>query len=168
MPRAQAALLAAVLLAGCGAGRFVNGAYLDEAKGFRVALPPGWERIQVEGADLALRAPGGEVTLAVAASCPPAEEAEPPILTRHLLFGLRHRELLRQAPVSLDGATGLKTRLRARAGAGGAPVLVEAVVVRRGDCLYDLLAVARPEAAEGGAAGFETLLRGWQFLRGAP
>jgi hypothetical protein len=168
MRRAQAALLAGVLLAGCGGGRFVNGAYLNEAKRFRVELPPGWVRIEMEGADLALRAPGGGVTLAVAASCPPAEEAEPPVLTRHLLFGLRQREFVRQEPVSLDGATGLKTQLRARAGAAGAAVLVEAVVVRRGNCLYDLLAVARPETSEGGAAGFEALLRGWQFLRGAP
>lgn len=166
MPRAQAALLTGVLLAGCGGGHFVNGAYLNEAKGFRVELPPGWQRIQVEGADVALRAPEGGVTLAVAASCPPAEEAEPTILTRHLLFGLRQRELVRQEPVSLDGAKGLKTQLRARA--AGTPVLVEAVVVRRGNCLYDLLAVARPETADGGAAGFEALLRGWQFLRGAP
>lgn len=166
MRRSRPAVLAALLLTGCGGGRFLNGAYLDEAKGFRVALPPGWERVQVEGADLALRGPGGAVTLAVAASCPPAEEAEPPILTRHLFFGLRQRELLRQEPVSVDGATGLQTLLRAKV--AGAPILVQAVVIRRGNCLYDLLGVTRPEAAAGGEAAFGALLRGWQFLRGAP
>ncbi|MGH7360983.1 MAG: hypothetical protein ACREJI_05165, partial [Candidatus Methylomirabilales bacterium] len=103
---------------------------------------------------------------AVAASCPPAEEAEPAILTRHLFFGLRQRELLRQERVSVDGATGLQTLLSARV--GGTPVLVQSVVVRRGNCLYDLLAVARPEAAAGGEAAFGAFLHGWQFLRGAP
>jgi hypothetical protein len=166
MRRSRVAVLSALLLAGCGGGRFLNGAYVDEAKGFRVALPPGWERVPMEGADLALRQPGGGATLAVAASCPPAEEAEPAILTRHLLFGLRQREVLRQEPVSLDGATGLRTLVSARA--AGAPILVQSVVVRRGDCLYDLLAVARPEAAAGGEAAFKALLGGWEFLRGAP
>jgi hypothetical protein len=155
-----------LLFTGCGGGRFLNGAYLDEAKGFRVALPPGWERVRVEGADVALREPGGAVTLAVAASCPPAEEAEPAILTRHLFFGLRQRELLRQERVIVDGATGLQTVLSARV--GGTPVLVQSVVVRRGNCLYDLLTVARPEAAAGGEAAFGAFLHGWQFLRGAP
>ena len=166
MRRSRPAVLAALLLTGCGGGRFLNGAYLDEAKGFRVALPPGWERVQVEGADLALRQPGAGVTLAVAASCPPAEEAEPAILTRHLFFGLRQRELIRQEPVSVDGVTGLKTLLLAKV--GGTPVLVQAVVVRRGNCLYDLLAVARPEAEAAGETAFGDLLRGWQFLRGVP
>jgi hypothetical protein len=166
MRRARAELLVILLLAGCGGGRFLNGAYLDEAKGFRVGLPPGWEQVQVEGADLALRQPGAGVTLAVAASCPPAEEAEPAILTRHLFFGLRERELIRQEPVSVDGATGLKTLLLAKA--GGTSVLVQAVVIRRGNCLYDLLAVARPEAEAAGETAFGDLLRGWQFTRGAP
>jgi len=166
MRRSRPAVLAALLLTSCGGGRFLNGAYLDEAKGFRVALPPGWERVRLEGADVALREPGGAVTLAVAASCPPAEEAEPAILTRHLFFGLRQRELLRQERVSVDGATGLQTVLSARV--GGTPVLVQSVVIRRGNCLYDLLAVARPEAAAGGEAAFGAFLHGWQFLRGVP
>lgn len=166
MRRSRPAILAALLLAGCGGGRFVDGAYLDEAKGFRVAVPPGWERVRMEGTDLALRQPGGAVTLAVAASCPPAEVAEPAILTRHLFFGLRQRELLRQEAVSVDGATGLQTHLRAKV-AGGS-ILVQSVVIRRGNCLYDLLAVARPEAAAGGEAAFGAFLRGWQFLGGAP
>ena len=166
MRRARVGLLVTLLLAGCGGGRFLNGAYLDETKGFRVVIPPGWERVQVEGADLALRQPGSRVTVAVAASCPPAEEAEPAVLTRHLLFGLRHRELIRQEPVSVDGATGLKTLLLAKT--GGTSVLVQAVVVRRGNCLYDLLAVARPEAEAAGETALGDLLRGWQFTRGAP
>ena len=166
MRRSRRALLAALLLTGCGGGRFLNGAYLDEAKGFRVALPQGWERVQVEGADLALRPPGGGATLAVAASCPPAEEGEAAVLARHLFFGLRQRELLRQEPVNVDGTVGLQTLLSATL--NGAPVLVQSVVIRRGKCLYDLLGVARPEAASGGAAAFGDLLRGWQFLQGAP
>ena len=67
MRRSRRAFLVALLLTGCGGGRFLNGAYLDETKGFRVALPNGWQRVQVEGADVALRPPGGGATLAVAA-----------------------------------------------------------------------------------------------------
>lgn len=166
MRRSKRAVLAALLLAGCGGGRFLNGAYLDEAKGFRVGLPQGWERVQVEGADLALRPPGGGAALAVAASCPPAEEGEAAVLTRHLFFGLRQRQLLRQEPVTVDGTTGLRTLLSATL--NGAPVLVQSVVLRRGKCLYDLLGVAQPEAGAGGEAAFGDLLQRWQFLPGAP
>ncbi|MCI0483494.1 MAG: hypothetical protein L0Y78_02805 [candidate division NC10 bacterium] len=167
-PATQMALVV-LLLTGCAAasGRVVDGLYVDTAKGFRVALPrSGWQVASSPGADLALRNAGADASIAVSASCPEQETGPLPALARHVLFGLRQVEWLRQEPIQLDGVAGLETVVRGRV--EGAPVQVRSVVIRRRGCLYDLLFVAPPETFEARGADFEAFLAGWEFLLEKP
>ncbi|MGH7432571.1 MAG: hypothetical protein ACREJL_02330 [Candidatus Methylomirabilales bacterium] len=155
------------LLTGCAAGKVVDGVYMDPAKGFRVNLPrSGWQLTRSPGADLALRDTGTDASMAVSASCPEQERGPLPALARHVFFGLRQVEWLRQGPIMLDGVTGLDTVVRGRW--GGAPIQVRSVVIRQKGCLYDLLFVAPPENFEARGADFDAFLAGWQFFSDRP
>lgn len=155
------------LLAGCATGRIVNGHYVDEAKGFRAPLPrEGWEVMEVEGADLALKDLRSPARMAVVASCPGLEAGPLKALSRHLLFGLRGIRVVREESILLDGVTGLEIRVEGRF--EGSPVAVRTVVVQRQGCLYDLFYVAPPDLFEGRMGEFDRLIRGWRFLAERP
>src|SRR3972149_10798142 len=112
------------LLTGCAAasGRVVDGVYVDGAKGFRVDLSrSGWQVTQSPGADLALRHADVDASMAVSASCTEQERGSLPALARHVFFGLRQVEWLRQEPIVLDGVAGLETGGRGRWGGGTLP-----------------------------------------------
>ena len=104
--------------------------------------------------------------MAVSASCPEQEKGPLSAVARHVFFGLRQVEWLRQGPIMLDGVAGLETVVRGKV--EGVPVQVRSVVIRQKGCLYDLLFVAPPATFEARGADFDALLTGWQFFSDTP
>ena len=152
-----------VLLTGCATGRAPHGLYRDEVNGFQVQLPRnGWQVTESPGAALALRDTRSQARMAVAVSCPEQETGPLPALVRHLFFGIRQVKQVRQERILLDGAEGLDTMITGRW--EGAPVQIRSVVIRRQDCLYDLLYVAPSDAFGVRSADFDRFLNSWQFL----
>jgi hypothetical protein len=140
------------LLLGCaaaGEGRV----FLAPGKGYRVAIPTGWERIPSE-ADLALRQPGLGAGLMAHATCEGAiPRRSPGVLARHLRFGLQEVRDLSERPVEVAGQPGLASRFVARL--DGQPVAVRAVTLRGDRCAWDLVLVAPPEGLERAEPDFE-------------
>lgn len=156
-----------VLTIGCASGGIRNAVYRDEARNFRVEIPQnGWRVIQSPGADLALEDTRSAARMAVAVNCPERETAPLPSLVRHLYFGLRQVERLRQEQVVLDGAVGLDTVVRGSW--EGTTVQIRSLVIRRTGCLYDLLYVAPPDAFAARSADFDRFVQSWQFLPEQP
>ena len=166
--RAVAAVIClCVLMTSCATGRALDGLYRDEAKHFQVRLPQnGWQMTETRGADVVLRDTRSTARMAVAASCPGEETGPLSSLVRHLFFGLRQVEELRQEQVVLDGAVGLDTMIRGSW--EGATVQIRSVVIRRTGCLYDLLYVAPADTFEVHSADFDAFLKSWQFLSEQP
>ncbi len=143
------------LVVGCAAGRTrtEGQTVVVPGKGYRVALPPGWERIDTD-ADLALRQPATEAGLMAHGTC----EGRVPqrtlsVLARHLRFGLRDVRDLVETPVELAGQHGVRSRFTARL--DGSPVAVGAVTLQGRGCVYDLVVVAPPERLPAVADDFE-------------
>jgi hypothetical protein len=98
--------LAILASAACAGGPVLEGgAYRDAKLGWTIAAPPAeWTRIRVEGADLALRGPGGELmSLTVHCGVP---LAAPATLARHLRLGVPDSQVRDAAEVSVDGRPG--------------------------------------------------------------
>ena len=108
MSGVRGAVVAVALLASaaCSGGPVLEGSVYRDAKlGWSIALPPGgearWTRIRVEGADLALRGPAGELmSLEVHCGVP---LAEPEVLARGLRVGIPEAQLRDQHEVTVDG-----------------------------------------------------------------
>ncbi len=160
---ALAAIAVAALLAGCAAGRVVDGAYENPATGFRIPLPPApWVQVSIPDVEMAFRHPSAGGTIAAFSSCGEPPRAPLRILARRLLFGLKEREVVKQSPASLDGTEALRTVVRGDL--EGTPVVVESVVARRGACVYDLVLAAAAEAYPALRADFERVAAGWRAL----
>ena len=157
-------LLAALLVglslsAGCG-GRLVDGVYRAPDDRYRVQAPPApWVATSLKSDEVVFRNPGLQAAIAVLSHCTDPEPGALSWVARHLFFGLRDREVESQEMGSLRGEPAVRTRLRARL--DGAPVVVEALTVRGGGCLYDLVYVAPPATAAAGRPDFETFVQSW-------
>ena len=168
--------------AACSGGPVLEGsAYRDPKLGWSIAVPPGgearWTRIRVEGADLALRGPAGELmSLEVHCGVP---LATPEVLARTLRGSIPDALVHDQHEVTVDGrvawAQVFDARLERRraprpddSGAHGdddAPA-VRVKTVTRVDtrCVHDFVLAARGDwpAAE---AAFDAW---WGSFRAAP
>ncbi len=153
----------AALLAGCAAGRVVDGVYENAATGFRIPVPPApWLPASIPDVDVAFRRPAAVGTMAAFSSCEGPRRAPLRILARRLFFGLKEREVVEQEPISLDGGEALRTVVRAEQ--DGTPVVVESVVVRRGACVYNMVLAAPPADYPALRPDFDRMAAGWRAL----
>lgn len=144
--------------AACSASRIEGGVFYSP-KGYRVTLPmgPGWEVASDGPADLELRRPAVRAGIAVNATCAGNAPTRPlAVLSRHLVFGMQAKEILERKEVAVAGHRALRLLLEGRL--NGAPVQVEAYVVKGEGCVYDLIYAAPPEAFTGGLEDFRAVV----------
>src|SRR5262245_9610395 len=164
-PAAITALGLAALFAGCTAASRIEDRTFYSAKGYTVKLPDqGW-RVQSGGlADLELRRdtpPGGMLT---DATCEGVEPSRPlNVLVRHLTFGLTDRETVESDTRTVGGRPVAHTLVRGLI--DGAPVEVEAVVLKADRCVHDFVYVAPAGTFESGRLDFQTFVE--SFATGA-
>ena len=127
-------------------------------KGYRVSLPAGaWRASTLGRADLELTGVGTRAGMLVHASC----DGNPPrrplsVLARHLTFGVGERKLLEREDVVVGGDPG--TRMLFDGELAGAPVTVEAVVVKGAGCVYDFIYAASPDDFASGRDEFREVV----------
>lgn len=150
-------LLVAVLLAGCSASRIENGIFYSP-KGYQVSLPrQGWAVKPGGAAELELQRQDPAGGMLADATCDDKTAGRPlTVLTRHLTFGLKDRVLEDGGPLTLAGRPA--QRAVVRGSLDGAPVGVEAVVIKGERCVYDFLYVAPAAAFETGRGDFRTFV----------
>jgi hypothetical protein len=122
-------------------------------------LRDGWQQIEVEGTELAFRAePGGQVA-ALFVNCEEEQPTALRILARRLFFGIGPKQMVAQNVISLNGTEAVHTLLTGRF--QETPVIISSYVAKDGDCAYDLVYVASPEAFQDRLPEFERFARGW-------
>jgi hypothetical protein len=156
-----ACALIGVVAAGCGhAQSFDAGVLRKDGVTVRVGpVPPGWRRIQVEGADLTFRDDERSGSALFNVRCGQRDDDAPlAVLTDHLIMGTTEREFDAQDTVPFDGREALHTLLRAKL--DGVPMQYDIYVMKKDGCLYDLVYVAPPGHFADGAADFEHFAMG--------
>ncbi len=145
------------------------GGYASPTRGAQVAHPAGpgaagWSRVSVDGADYAVRAPGGAV-YSLSEYCRETK-ASVPSLARHLLIGTRVEEVISAGPIEHAGLVGHRQRFVAIAQDSGRRIAVDAVTLQQAACVYDLVVVSR---ADGDVGPDEQIFeRWWQSFRPGP
>jgi hypothetical protein len=152
--------LALLLLSACAAGPHGEGPYRDPRDRFTIQRPPArWQPLSVEGAALAFRSPELAAAIGLRVDCGTPEPGPLPAVARHLFFGLSQAEIETREPITLSGASGMRTHLRARL--DDRPVEVDSVTVRFQGCLYDFMYVAPPDRFERGRTDFDVFVQSW-------
>ncbi len=152
------------MLTACATSRVVDGFLVDEARGFKIPmLLDDWRRIEAKGVEVAFRAePGGQIA-ALAVSCEGEQTLPLRILARRLFFGIGTKRIVRQEPVSLNGAEAMHTVLEGHL--KDTDVMVSSYVAKDAGCVYDLVYVATPSAFQQRIGEFERFVKGWVFTR---
>jgi hypothetical protein len=134
--------------------------YRDSSDRFTIQRPPArWQPLAIEGAALAFRSPELAAAIGLRVDCGSPEPGPLPAVARHLFFGLSHAEIETREPVALSGASGMRTRLRARL--DDRPVEVDSVTVRFQGCLFDFMYVAPPDRFGRGRTDFDVFVQSW-------
>jgi hypothetical protein len=137
-----------------------------QGKGYRVAAPAGWERIE-SAADLAFRRAAIPAGLLAHGSCEGRIPARPlPVLARHLRFGLRDVHDLTETPDVVAGQPARRVRFEALL--DGQPVAVHAVTIQAPRCVYDLAVVVPPARAAAVVDDFERFQASFAFVPDRP
>ncbi|MDE2059165.1 MAG: hypothetical protein KGL31_00450 [candidate division NC10 bacterium] len=154
-------------LTACASRHVVDGFLVDEARGFRIPLlSDGWRQLEVRGTELAFRAePGGQVA-ALFISCEEQRPMTLRLLARRLFFGIGPKQILAQNVISLNGTEAVHTVLTGRL--KETDVMVSSYVAKEGECTYDLVYVASPEAFQGRLPEFEQFVKGWTLTQKGP
>jgi hypothetical protein len=152
---------AALLLVGCAHGEVVENGVLHKGD-LSVLLGPvpgGWERLRVEGADVAYRDAAREGSALVVVRCGERDGDAPlSVLTGQLIMGTTERELVSEEVIPFDGREALHTVMRAKL--DGVPMQYDIYVLKKDGCVYDLVYVAPPGRFPEGAADFRRFARG--------
>lgn len=159
--RIEGALVLVILtLTACASRHIADGILVDEARGFRITvLRDGWQQFQAAGTELAFRAePGGQIA-ALLVSCEDAQPMTLRMLARRLFFGINPKRVVTQNVISLNGTEAVHTVLTGRL--EESDVIISSYVATDGECAYDLVYVASPEAFQARVPEFERFVRSW-------
>lgn len=144
----------AALANACTSGPYATSSTGGQARlthrqlGYSIARPPwaaspGWESIEVEGADLAYGDASGQL-ISLSSSCP-RTRATAATLARHVTIGTERTDLLAAGPFEVAGAEGWSQSFDTVE--EGVALRVKAVTVVAGGCVYDWLLVVGDIAA---------------------
>lgn len=163
--RPFAVAVAAAALAGCGAHATVRGGVVHaEHATYRLGpLGPAWQR-HGSDADLAYYDAELDAMIAVDSECPMQHDAPLTVAANTLLIGFTERQTLGEARVALAGREALHRRVRAKL--DGVPLVVDAYVLKKDGCLYDLVYLAPVDSADRGAAEFDRFVAGFDTVGG--
>ena len=159
--RRGTALAAALTLAlgACAGRRIVDGVYRAPS-GYHVTLPgAAWEVASGSRADLELRNRTAAVGMLVNAVCDPSvARRDLDVLARHLLLGLRDREVVEVGETPVNGRVASHRVLEGRMRQSEDRVRIESYTLKGERCVYDLLYVGRPGAFEAWRGDFQRLV----------
>jgi hypothetical protein len=131
-----------------------RGGYQSPELGFSVAHPggpmaEGWRSISVEGADYAVRGPDGGI-YSVGARCR-RTAASVKSLARHLFIGTQTERVLKAGPIEHAGLPGYRQRVQVAPDEDRGPLTIDAVTLKQGACVYDLVLIERGDAPSSAA-----------------
>lgn len=152
--------MVALLCAGCATVRFDGTTVSKAGVRYQVGqLEPTWQRVDVEGTDLAFYRQG-HGSIAVNSTCKSYEDVPHQALVGHLLFGTTHRDYLLDEEVTLDGRGARHTLIDAEL--DGVPVRAEIYLLTRAGCVFDLSYVS--DRAARGREAFTRFVKEFRIL----
>jgi hypothetical protein len=144
----------AVALFGCASGEPLRTSHPDFRTG---ALDASWRRIPSR-ANVAYFRDESDTVIMANADC---RERDAPlsVLANSLLIGMTDRRVIEERRLPLAEREALYRRLTARL--DGVTIVVEAYVVKKDGCVYDLAYLAPPDRASAGRGAFDRFVAGF-------
>ncbi len=149
----------------CGASDAFDGHVVHGAQtSFRVGpVPSAWRRIEIQGAALAFEDARDGGSIDVFARCGRRDD-DVPLASHleHLLIGFTDREIKAQTTFTLDGRDALRTQVDAKL--DGVARSLAVYVLKKDNCVYELVYASAPAEFPNGVDGFDGFVRGFETI----
>lgn len=133
-----------------------------EAK-YRVGLPgDGWRVHREEGSQVAWYSDEHRAIIQVRSQCQEHGDSTLQSFTDHLRIDTTEWKVLEERYVRLVERQALRSTIRAELDGGG-PINMEAIVLKKNGCLFDLTLLAVPRGFEPALPAFERVVAGFAF-----
>jgi hypothetical protein len=141
----------------------VGGGYRDRRLGYTIGSPEGasggWQRVAVDGAALAFRRSGPD-TMILQTHCG-GPVADPALMARQLVIGVRDRTLRQAGPVAIDTHPGWSQTFDTLQ--EGVAVRVKTVTLVVDDCTFDWV-LASAGSFESAEVAFDAWTRSFHYV----
>ena len=158
-------LLMLTALSGCTrGGRFTDGRYVSHELVYRAdGLPTDWNLGSHPGADVSFVRRDLGATIYVDNSCTRYRDATLHTLANHLFFGFDDVEVLQQDILEIDGREALRRVASARL--DGVLVRLGVTVIKKNNCIFDLVLVSSDDSFDAAFEDYLVLLENFHVER---
>lgn len=127
------------------------------------ALPDDWKRLNIKGGDLAFSSSLSDSTITVNSTCDPKKKNYSlKALSESLLIGIKDKKAVKREETSVDGQKALSSTYTGSI--NDAPVKIETVVFRKGECIYDFTYASPPDSFDDGMVIFKEFISQFRVL----
>lgn len=145
-----------------------NGIVLTKGGKFQVGiLPSSWKREKFSYRAVLFSHDKGEMSIAAQSFCKgSADDASLPVLSSQLYYGILNQDLKLQEEFTLDNRGALRRVIQGTL--DGVPVILDTVVLKMNQCVFDFIYTSAPEKYFLGKGDFETFYQGFHYIQGPP
>jgi hypothetical protein len=143
---------------------YVPGTVRTEKGFYNVGLlPESWQQDRLSPYRMIVFYNGGfKSSIETDAFCDDAfDDASLKVLTTHLHFDLVDRKIQKEKDLMLDNRGALRTVASGKV--DGVPIVLDTVVLKKDNCLFDFVLVAQPDRYSGAVHDFETFFGGFRY-----
>lgn len=145
---------------------YKNGLVTTEGGLFRVGLlPSSWKKQSWKYRAILFDHQTHDMSIGVDSFCKGAADDAPlEILNNQLFYGMTHQKDLLKKTIEMDGREAYRSR---RVGEmDGVQVMMDAVVLKMNQCVFDFYYISRPAEHHLGLQAFEGFFRGFEYIKG--
>jgi len=126
-------------------------------------LPPDWKRMKVGSyRTVAFYNDALKSSIETDAFCDSSyDDASLKVLTTHLFFNIQDRQIKWEKSFMLDQRGALRSMAQGKV--DGVPIVLDTVVIKKDECLFDFALVSEPGHYAKAALDFETFFKGFRF-----
>ncbi len=145
-------------------GKLDGQVYTSENTSYNIgSLPEGWERIKIEGGDLAFSNTFEESTITVNSTCDERKmKYSLKALSESLIVGIKDKKAQSRQDAQIDGQPALITIYTGSL--NNTPVMIETRVFKKKECVYDFTYASSPEKFDSEAQVFNEFISQFRVL----
>jgi hypothetical protein len=150
---------------GCAHGEIRGDVYRAPEDRYEVRIPPGaWDRLEMDGVDLALTSADRGMTILTGTLCGRYSLAGLDALAGNLFLEMRDRDIREREDVALPAGTARRLLVSGRV--DDTAVHAESYTLKNPPCVFDFVYLAAPDRFDGGIAAFRSMMRTLRLLPG--
>ncbi|HEX3034535.1 MAG TPA: hypothetical protein VHT73_05280 [Thermodesulfobacteriota bacterium] len=145
-------------------GKLKGRVYQSEYTSYEIGeLSERWEKIKVGGGDVAFLNENIGATITVDSTCNKKGKYSLKALSESLLIGIEDKKLIQRNELTLSGENALSSIYTGKL--DGVPLKINAIVFKKGNCIYDFTYTSSPDNFSNGFGDFHEFISNFEVKK---